>query len=739
MSYNAQFRGDNSAYASYYNGMDKSMRQKVALISSYFPSEGTVADMGSGSGSGSYDLACLYPGLHVVGVDISASAVNYSREKYVRENLSYKEGDIANKLFSDNELTGILNSSVLHHVTSFNNFDTWNIERLLDNQTEQLSPGGILAIRDFVIPDFGKGNEIIILELPENDGTRTGTPAELNTAALFEKFFREFQCSAYGKGQGKYIRLQDETAGTARFETDLRSATEFILRKDYRADWDVEILEEYLYYTKTQFETEFKKRGLRIVISREIRNPWIITNRFEGKVILKNKNGDILPYPPTNYLIVGEKSNGSVAFTFSDFQEQKKSDYLIQETFYDGSQVWDMVSRKNPTYDLVPYYFKDNRLHIVARQGYPRPLAALNESPDGASVSGYIHEPVIVSDIPEKDRLTKDDLISIFAQRTELSADSVKKCSFGMKYYPSPGGINEQVRAAYFQITNTKNFIFKSAYTQGFQSSGEIRSLDAAQFLRAGQVGGICDNRLEMNIYDLMFLNQLPPDPWIGADYEENEINQETFDKVIVMQAEKLVLQDSSITVSFRKIVKEHEFLKTESVLISETDKNGNILSGQRYDYVKPSKLSLRTISVLPYFSFGKKLFVGIELRRLPAPFISEGVSEIFTTAAFRLPVENAEAGKQEKFVIARIEKEFQLRIKNLLPLGGAYYPSPAVTPEAVAVYAAPTDNESLQKSGLTYIALDDLIENRYQLRDGHLLVAAFRLHHCYQSFLQGG
>ena len=52
LHYREQNRGNQENYADYYAGMDKSMRQKVALISSYLPQKGRVADMGAGSGSG---------------------------------------------------------------------------------------------------------------------------------------------------------------------------------------------------------------------------------------------------------------------------------------------------------------------------------------------------------------------------------------------------------------------------------------------------------------------------------------------------------------------------------------------------------------------------------------------------------------------------------------------------------------------------------------------------------------
>ena len=48
--YQAQRRGGDDAYASYYAGMDKSMQQKVALTTAFFPPIGTLVDMGCGSG-----------------------------------------------------------------------------------------------------------------------------------------------------------------------------------------------------------------------------------------------------------------------------------------------------------------------------------------------------------------------------------------------------------------------------------------------------------------------------------------------------------------------------------------------------------------------------------------------------------------------------------------------------------------------------------------------------------------
>lgn len=202
--YTAQARGSASAYAAYYAGMDRSMQQKVALTTAFFPVHGVLADMGCGSGAGSYDLACLHDGLNVIGVDVAAESVAYAQSRYRRANLEYRIGDIADPLFPPGSIDGILNSSVWHHLTSFNGFALTQVERCLANQTAALRPGGVLIVRDFVIP---RGPKEVLLDVPENDAddaasaSHSTDPAEvqrlgrLSTAALLEHFAAKWRSS----------------------------------------------------------------------------------------------------------------------------------------------------------------------------------------------------------------------------------------------------------------------------------------------------------------------------------------------------------------------------------------------------------------------------------------------------------------------------------------------------------------------------------------------------------------
>jgi SAM-dependent methyltransferase len=147
-----QHRGNRGAYERYLAGMDTSMRQKVALTAAHLLCRGRVADLGMGSGAGSHALASLYPEMDVVGVDLDPTMVALAREKYGLSSLSFVVGDIAGPVVPPGSLPGILDSSVLHHVTSFGGYEHERAARALGVQVGELMRHEVLVVRDFVDP-----------------------------------------------------------------------------------------------------------------------------------------------------------------------------------------------------------------------------------------------------------------------------------------------------------------------------------------------------------------------------------------------------------------------------------------------------------------------------------------------------------------------------------------------------------------------------------------------------------
>ena len=687
------------------------MQQKVALTTAHFPVRGRIADMGSGSGRGTFDLASLYDGLELVGVDVNPISVERAREKFQRPNLSFVVGDISQMVFPAGSLDGILDSSVLHHVTSFNNFDVNRVLTTLDHQVAQLKPGGVIIIRDFVIPD---GPEQVFLDLP------------VATAELFEVFARDWRSSVNPNGPVPFERLASPGEGFVRFRLTLRAAAEFVLRKDYRADWDTEVLEEYTYLSQSQFEAAFRERGLRVVTSRPLWNPWIVQNRFVKKFYLSDLNEQPLPFPPTNYLIVGEKVDGDEGVELRESRNEmlkapkflKLSAYRHRET----NEVFELVERPHQTIDILPWIDDDGQVLVLAKKDFPRPL--VNACADqvrlaGSSLSGYITEPTsaIVEGPP-----SREAIVEILRERANLAEADVISIGEPHSYYTSPGGINELVMAYLVEVRahSSLNALFPN-YTS-FQSAGTVRELDAQQVLRASHVGGMFDARLEINIYRLLHELQRSYGPWIGAPIE---LTEQSFE---IDSTSDILSPHSSFDAC--ELPAGPQFLSIREGTFLERTRSGEVVSEVAFEYVVPQKLSLSTVTVVPVVKTVSGTYIGIELRDLPAVQSFAGSSQILTIPSWRVPLSLRSIGELPAFVTAALHRDFALTARNTWELGGSYFSSPGVTPEVV--YPFVVEVEATDMSPLHFVNLLDL--NPAQLHDAHLLISTHRLRHALQS-----
>ena len=725
--YENQHRGTAAAYEAYFKGMDASMRQKVALTTAHFPVRGRIADMGSGSGRGTYDLACLYGGLELVGVDINPVSVERAAREFQRPNLSYVLGDIAEMVFPPESLDGVLDSSVLHHVTSFNDFDVGRVRLTLDRQVAQLKTGGVIIIRDFVIPD---GPERVHLDLPAADGTETGAVAELSTAALFELFAREWHSSVNRDAPVPFTRMSSTRPGFLRYEVALRAAAEFVLRKDYRADWATEVLEEYTYLSQSQFEESFRSLGLRIVTSRPLWNPWIVQNRFEGKFHLSDPSGAPLPFPPTNYLIVGEKVREGLGVELSERQSRTISapTFLSLKGYEhkESGRVMELVERPHQTIDVLPWFESAGQLFVVAKKDFPRPV--INASPerarlDSAHHSGYVTEPIgaIVDERGDEEQ----EVRRVLRERAGFDAEEVVRVGGRFSYYTSPGGVNELVASRLAEVRPRRIDLSFPNYTP-FTDAGTVRELDAAQVLRACHVGGMFDARLEINIYRLLRQLGRGCGPWIGAP-----IALSVEPRAFAASDPAQVLSPPARAAFGRpEPLPRPQFLSLCEGSFVELDGAGRTLAEARFEYVRPNRLSNNTLVVLPAFRTAQGVFVGIEQRDLPAVQSFSGSSVMAAAPAWRLPSSLTHLSEVPSFLKGALRKGFDLDARCVWELGGAYLPTSGVTPEVVYPFAVEVNADECAGTGLQFVLLSELIARPELLQDAHLLVATYRLAH---------
>ena len=676
------------------------MQQKVALTAAHLLGEGWLADMGMGSGTGSEALAALYPNIRVTGVDINPEMVERAGKRYQLPNLDFKTGDIADECFPPESLDMIFDSSVLHHVTTFNNYDLQEAERAVINQVRQLKTGGNLIIRDFLRPE----PKDVILELPPD------------TTELFRKFSQEFRFLLPEERRGfTYSELPRANDGWHRFQLEHRLAVEFVLRKDYTTDWQTEVLEEYTYFTQAEFEALFRAQGLRILASTPIRNPWIVRNRFLGKFRLTSAQAQAMMFPPTNYLIVGEKVSPEQGVQHLPGPETEPVNYLHFVHYRDRRTggIRDLIRRPNATLDVVPYYRQDGEVYVLARRSYPRPLLTLcDKRLDGSLSPSYVTEPFVViqRDLPLAQTVEQE-----LRSRVHIQPENLKTFTLGSHSFPSPGGLQEQVRAVFVEIEPT--------LTSGTEE--RVRAVSARQLLRAAQVGGLPDARLEMHCVELLQKLGEHTGSWIG----------ETLTLQNNSKAPPQINFDSTPRRAFLETHDRAGFLHLGSRCFEEVNSTGETVKTTQLDYVVPKKLSMNTVATALLWNNNKTIFIGLQDDDFPAVQCFTGHSNLIVTPAWRLPKEVDDLLKMERFAAGAIERQHGLRATQFFTLGGPYYPSPGATPEIVypvAIEVEPTGKTPPEP--LCWLPIEEVMKRLADYWDGHLKVLVSRAYRALAS-----
>jgi hypothetical protein len=718
-------RGDRGAYRRYLDGMDSSMRQKVALVAAHLRAQGRVADMGMGSGTGSHALAALYPSIDVIGVDLDPMMVELAAERYMMPNLSFKVGDIAKSVFEEGTLEGVIDSSVLHHVTSFTDYSYPAAAEALRVQSEQVAEHGVVIVRDFLAPQ----DRPVLLDLPADNGDEGEDVASCSTARLFERFATEFRL-LHAEPGFPYEAAGDSEPGVRpgwrRYRVGLRMATEFVLRKDYRRDWSTEAKEEYCYFTQSEFEEVFGSLGLRVLASTPLRNPWIVNNRFKDKLALWTEEGEPLEFPATNFVIVGEKVAPGLGVAFREGASRMPLGFLQLDHYRhkQSGSIRDLVRRPHRTLDILPWFEVQGDFFVVARASYPRPMLQAScrkeHTLDGARAAGYVTEPLLVvqSDLPLGTTIEE----SLRAE-AGIEAAQIRGFDKGTSYYPSPGGIEELVTSSLVEVEPT--FVSRPLENRsGFSSAGRVMAIEAQQLLRSAQVGGLLDARLELNVYELLLQKAHEVGPWIGEEVDLAESSPPS------LQADVNALLARKPRRAFERCQEESDFLDLRCSSFEEVDATGAIIHRADLEYVVPRHLSHNTLACALLRKHEGKVWMAVDDDDLPAAQSFAGNSQLLVTPAWRMPMEIRTLTPALAWTRNKIKEEYGVTVGRSWELGGRYHPSLGLTPEVVHPVAFEVQEEEAAGGDLNWVAIEDLIEGRARLQDGHLRIIALRAAH---------
>jgi hypothetical protein len=477
-------------------------------------------------------------------------------------------------------------------------------------------------------------------------------------------------------------------------------------------------------------------------------NPWIVENRFSGKFYLSDLQENSLTFPPTNFLIVGEKVANGEGVNLSE-RHQATNVLSEQEAVATGkpsqdktflnlkayrhkqtNQIYELAERPNQTIDLLPWFESENgQIFVLAKKDFPRPIVnaqANRQNLNCANYSGYLTEPIsAISDLSESPTLANrlnTEIKEILFERANLDSDEILNISEPNFYFTSAGGIDERVESFLVKIIRFEKPPQTIENYTKFHSAGYVRELDALQILRASHVGGMFDARLEINIYRLLRLLNRSASSWIGASIKPTLQN---FSGKI---EEHFEVEKHEAFESFE--LTENNFLKLEKSEFIETDSANNEIARTEFEYVVPKNFSKNTVAAIPFFQTEHEIFVGIELRDLPAPQRFTGSSRLACVPAWRLPHSVEHKFDLEPFLREKFPQDFNISIGKTWELGGSFFTSAGITPEIVYPLAVEINAENLGETDLKFFYLKTLTDNSDKIQDAHLLILLNRLAH---------
>lgn len=711
-NYHPQDRGTEKQYELYLNAMDAVAVEKVASASVFFNTRpgNVIVDIGMASGTSTSILSGLFPHLKIIGVDINPKMVEIARQTYQSPNLEFRIDDGESlATFNEESVNGFFNCSSIHHITSFNGYDPNRAINAIKRQVALLKTGGIIVVRDFAKPPEME----VILELGSIPGENSPSDADLLIG-----FSKNARSLADPEERGFPVKeLRAAHNNTRRFRLFYADAVEFIRRKDYYDNWDIELQEEYGYFTQSDFEELFASLGLRIIVSFPVFNPWIIRNRYRGKFVLYDPYLNNMGFPPTNYLIAGEKAGRKGTRLKIERHLPEVPDSFLRYNSYRDLQtgkIYDVVLRPNTVMDMIPYYINRNNIEILAKHGYPRPIVNVEtDSPviDQKHYSGYITEGLSASRT-----MTVENVIM---ERTEVKNEDISGIEKSLVYYTSPGGIDEKVESVFIKLLRSPSEEYQPGHSYSrFSDSGSIRRFDAVQLLKTAQTGALVEARLELNIYNLLRKLGVHLPEWLGGKVE-----------IAAMSIRDVVTLDALLSCKeerFCPSVESASYLQKYRAKFTEAGVSG---SSEFLEFITPQQVSANTLVTLPVARCNDEVYVGIEIRHLPVPQLHTGNSCIPVAPAARLPRDVVTYNDLEEFILNH--NIFGTPVKGFSKLGEKFFPSVGVTPEQVYPYVVTLAEPN---TSLKWVSLNELYHNLDKLRDGHLLISIVRLAHAISS-----
>jgi hypothetical protein len=312
-------------YNTYVRSFDQGAERKYALIKDVVV-PGRIVDIGCCTGALLQQLTRdeRFRESDFYGVEIAQRLFQeclHRKEQgaFANDNVFfYQRNAVAGPIFPPNSINTFTTFALTHELESYQGRTA--LEQFLSLLYGQLAWKGRWINVDVVGPE--DKDEVVYLWLNREDG-RADDPREefsspdrqkcndylkgLSTFGRFQRFCRDYRSQV-----GYRVEWEAETvAGEPLIRMRLQDACEFMSKKDYTDNWQSEMCETFCFWSFCDWTRAMERAGYAVhPASHAFTNPWIVENRYRGKVKLFRKVQGILEprdYPVTNMVIIAEK------------------------------------------------------------------------------------------------------------------------------------------------------------------------------------------------------------------------------------------------------------------------------------------------------------------------------------------------------------------------------------------------------------------------------------------------
>ncbi|MGX6607224.1 class I SAM-dependent methyltransferase [Micromonosporaceae bacterium Da 78-11] len=304
-------------YRTYVDAFADAAARKWRTVRQYVQ-PGRIVDIGCGAGS-VLELADAEPALResdLIGVEVARHLFQECVHKkaqgvFRNENVYfYRRNVLGGAIFPPRSVDTTLTFALTHEIWSYGERRK-SLLRFVQAIYEHTVPGGVWINSDVCGPD--DPGRPVLLRLDSTDGQNPAKPrpdlAELPTAEV----------SAYVAGLSTRARL-DQFAVDFAFDVPYRPideetvrlpfgvAMDYLTRKDYADNWLSETREQFCGLDFAAWTDLLGEVGFVLdPISKPIRNPWLVENRFAPVASLADPAGNPLDWPVTHLLFVARR------------------------------------------------------------------------------------------------------------------------------------------------------------------------------------------------------------------------------------------------------------------------------------------------------------------------------------------------------------------------------------------------------------------------------------------------